>query len=202
MDYIYILSQVCVVISYALLAITYVVKNRKQLLILNFGSLIATAVGYALLAAWTGMVMTGVAAIRNIIFLIQNRKTKSNKITWVDVLILLGLVAISVLFTIFTYDGFLSLLSVFATLLYTVSVWQKNTTVYKFLGIPVSALWIGYNIYVNSIFGIILESLLLFSVIVGIIITFVKDKNVTKYVEKQEKDGEENDMISKDNETH
>lgn len=172
----YIISQIFVIISYFLLAITYAVKNRKQILIYNFGSLIATAVGYALLSAWTGMAMVGVAVIRNIIFLIQNKQGKSEQITRVDVFILLGLITITAILTAFTYDGLLSLLSVFATLLYTFSVWQKNTTTYKWLGIAVSVLWICYNIYVKSLFGIILESALLLCVIVGIIMTVVKNK--------------------------
>lgn len=71
---------------------------------------------------------------------------------------------------IITYDGFFSLLSVFATMLYTYFVWQKNTTTYKLLGIPIGILWIAYNIYIFSIFGIILETILLICSISGYIL--------------------------------
>lgn len=67
----------------------------------------------------------------------------------------------------FTYDGFLSLLSVFATMLYTYSIWQKKTSIYKILGLPIGILWIAYNIYIMSIFGIILETILTISAIYG-----------------------------------
>ena len=82
--------------------------------------------------------------------------------------------------TVFTYDGYLSLLSVFATMIYTYSVWQKKTIVYKLLGIPVGVLWILYNIYVKSIFGVILESILLIASITGYIAELSGKKNIEK----------------------
>lgn len=165
----YILSQVFIIISYALVAMTYVSKSRKAILAYNLIGLIASGLSYTFLSAWTGLAMAGVAMLRNIIFLIQNRKEKSEKITWVDWIILGVLVAVSVVSAVFTYDGFLSLLSVFATMLYTLSVWQKNTKVYKFMGIPVSILWISYNIFIRSLFGILLEVALFVVEIIGII---------------------------------
>ena len=61
-------------------------------------------------------------------------------------------------------------------MLYTYSVWQKKTSIYKLLGIPVGILWILYNIYVQSIFGIILESLLLICSTTGYILEVKKNK--------------------------
>lgn len=165
----YILSQVFIIISYALVAMTYVSKSRKAILAYNLIGLIASGLSYTFLSAWTGLAMAGVAMLRNIIFLIQNKKDKSEKITWVDWLILGFLIAVSAVSAVFTYDGFLSLLSVFATMGYTLSVWQKNTKVYKFMGIPVSILWIAYQAFIRSLFGIILESALFVVEIIGII---------------------------------
>lgn len=158
----YILSQVFTIINYALLGVTYYAKDRKKILIISFLSIIATAISYILLDAWTGVVMCVVALIRNIIFYIDEKKNgKRETINKKDVVILIILYSITIIFTVFTYDGFLSLLSVIATMIYTFSVWQKKTKVYKLLGIPVGILWILYNIYVKSIFGIILETILL-----------------------------------------
>lgn len=159
---IYILSQVFTVVTYGLLGATYYAKDRKKILILSFLSLIANGIAYLLLNAWSGLAMCAVALIRNIIFLIDEKKNgKREEITKKDIIILVVLYIISVVSAIFTYEGFLSLLSVIATMLYTFSVWQKKTNVYKLLGIPIGILWIAYNIYVMSIFGIILETILL-----------------------------------------
>ena len=167
----YVASQVVTIISYLFLALTYYAKNRKRILILSFLSLIVTGVAYILLNAWTGLAMCIVAIIRNIIFIIDEKVNgKSNKINKKDIIIIVILFVISIISAIFTFDGILSLLSVAATMLYTYSVWQKNTKLYKFLGIPIGILWIAYNLYVKSLFGIILESTLLICSIVGYIL--------------------------------
>lgn len=163
---IYVLSQVLVIINYVLLIISYQLKNRKTILIVNFVSTISISIAYLLLSAYTGFAMAIVSIIRNIIFLANNKKRK--KITKKDVNILLLLCAISVLFTVFTYDGFFSLMPLVATILYTYSIWQKDTKVYKILGIPVCLAAITYNIYINSIFGIIFEICLAISAIIGL----------------------------------
>ena len=158
----YILSQVFTILNYIFLASTYLLKSRKKILIINFISLIANALAYIFLNAWTGVAMCLVALIRNTIFLIDEHKNKqTDKTTKKDIIILIILYIISIISAIFTFDGYLSLLSVFATMLYTYNEKKKNPQTYKLLGIPVSILWILYNLYVKSIFGIILESILL-----------------------------------------
>ena len=126
------------------------------------------------LSAYSGLAMVVVAIIRNIIFIIDEKKNgKSNKNTTKDYIVLAVLYIISIVFAVFTYNGILSMMSVVATMLYTFSVWQKNTKTYKLLGIPIEAIWIIYNIYIFSIFGIILESVLAVSTIVG----YLREKN-------------------------
>lgn len=173
----YALSQVFTIITYVLLALTYYAKDRKKVLILSFLSLIANGLAYVFLSAWTGLAMCAVALIRNIIFLIdENKNGKRETINKKDVVILVILYIISIISAVYTYDGFFSLLSVFATMLYTYSVWQKKTNIYKLLGIPIGILWILYNIYVKSIFGIILETILLICSITGYLLEIKKHK--------------------------
>ena len=164
----YVMSQVFTILTYVLLAITYYAKNRKTVLVISFLSIIANAVAYILLNAYTGLAMCVVALIRNIYFMVDEQKNGKNdeikKKDIVALIIIYGMIAIS---TVFTYEGFLSLLSVFATMLYTYSVWQKKTLVYKLCGIPVGVLWILYNLYVKSVFGVILEAILLVSSMIG-----------------------------------
>lgn len=167
-DVTYIVSQVFTILMYVLLAITYYVKNRKTVLIISFLSLIANAIAYILLNAYTGLAMCIVALVRNIYFLMDERKFgKRDEITKKDVGVLIIIYLAIVISTLFTYEGFLSLLSVFATMLYTYSVWQKKTSVYKLCGIPVGILWVLYNLYVKSVFGVILEGALLVCSIIG-----------------------------------
>lgn len=178
-DLAYILSQVFIIINYILLALTYYAKDRKKVLILSFSSIIATGMSYIFLNAWSGLAMCVIALIRNIIFLLDEKKNgKRDTIDKKDIFILIILYSISIISAILTYNGFLSLLSVFGTMLYTYSVWQKKTIIYKLLGIPVGILWILYNLYIMSIFGIILETILLICSITGYVLEIRNKKTV------------------------
>lgn len=77
------------------------------------------------------------------------------------VLALIGVLAI------LTYDGPLSLLSVAATVLYEISIWQKSTKIYKFLGIPVAGCWMAYNGVVGSLFGVVCEMVMFATSVYG-----------------------------------
>lgn len=166
----YIISQVFIIFNYIFLGITYQLKNRKYILIFNILSLTSVGIGYLLLNAKTGLAMAIVSIIRNIIFMYDEKiHGKSLKINKNDICILLFIYALCIILAILTYSGPLSLLSVAATMLFTYSVWQKNTKTYKWLGIPVCIIWLSYNIYIKSLFGIILELVLMISAVIGII---------------------------------
>ncbi len=180
----YILSQVFILINYAFLIMTYQSKSRKHILIFNFCALSATAISYIFLSAYSGLAMAIIAIIRNIIFIIDEKKNgKSNKNGTKDYIILAVLYAISIISAIFTYNGILSMMSVVATMLYTYSVWQKSTKVYKILGLPIGIIWLIYNIYIMSIFGIIMEAVLAISAIIG----YVKERKKTEIKNEDKK---------------
>lgn len=187
----YVLSQVFIIINYLFLIMTYQSKSRKQILILNFGALIATGISYLFLSAYSGLAMSVIAMIRNIIFMIDEKKHgKKDKNGTRDYLILAILYVISIISAILTYNGILSMMSVLATMLYTYSVWQKNTKVYKALGIPIGIMWLIYNISIFSVFGIILESVLAISSVIGYIRENKKENTmelVYKKITKSEK---------------
>ena len=165
----YYVSQIFVILGYIFLGVTYLLKKRSVILQISLLSLVSTLLGYAFLSAHVGMAMMFVAICRNIIFCVQDVKVKSFENKKNDLFILLFLYLITIILAVFTYEGLFSLLSVLATMVYTYSIWQKNSMVYKILGIPASLLWVCYNIFVNSLFGIILESLLVICEIIGVI---------------------------------
>ena len=173
----YVISQIFVIINRLFLVASYQLKNRRNILIVSFLALLANGVVYLLLSAWSGLAMVFVAMVRNIIFMIDEKKNgKSDKTTKKDIIILIILYIISIISAIFTYEGILSMMSVIATMLYTYSVWQKKTNVYKILGIIIDIVWIIYNIYICSIMGIILNISLLVSASIGLI----RENNIYK----------------------
>ena len=169
----YIISQIFIIINYLICIVNYQQKNRKTILLLNIISTIATAISYILLGAYSGLAMTAIATMRNILFLINGQKKKSLKR---DILTLIMIYTATIYLASLTYTGILSMMTVAATVIYTYSVWQKNTKVYKLLGIPVGIVAIIYNIYILSIFGVIFETLITISAILG----YIKDKKKVK----------------------
>ena len=172
----FILSQIFVAIQYIILIFSYCTKNRKTLLVINFASNISIAISFILLGAWSGFASSMVALIRMIVLLIKNRysKTDNEKITKADVFILIFLILLCIAAALITYQGPLSLLSILGTMIVTISLWQKNVTVYKILGIPNSICWFIYNIFIWSPLAFILESVLFVVIIVSLIIHVVK----------------------------
>lgn len=165
----YIVAQVLTVVMYLITASSYFGKHRRVVLIMNIVATASVMVAYVLMNAWTGVAMCFVALVRSFYLAFDARKHgRRMKIRRSDVVFLVLIYILTILVTIPTYDGcFWSLLTVFATAIYSFSLWQKNLRIYKFCGIPSGALWVGYNIYIQSFMGIILESALLVVAVAG-----------------------------------
>ena len=164
MEVSYIISQIFVIIQYLFFVLTYHTKTKKQILIFNTIACASSALSFMFLSAYSGCVMSLLAVLRNYLFYMQDEKKDINNL--IIVLVILAFLSI------ITYDGILSLMPSIGTLLYTISVWQSNRKVYRMFGIPIEISWLIYHIYVLSIFGIILETILFIAVVIGIIKEF------------------------------
>lgn len=171
----YILAQICTIITYLFLALTYFPKKRSTIMLFAILSTIFNAIVYFFLNAYSGLAMCGVALLKNIIFLID-AKEENNKITKKDVFILIFLYCITIIFAIFTYEVFFSLLSVFANSIYLYACWQKSPTIYKILGIPTEICWILYNIYIQSLLLSALETIVFICTIIGYLLEIKKGR--------------------------
>lgn len=172
----YILSQIFVVLCYGCLAATYAIKNRYVLLSVSVAAIVFNGISYTLLGAWAGLAVTIVALIRNIIFMIQEKFEGDKDYTVADWIVLVVLMMISATFAYYTFDGWLSLFSVFSSVLYTISVWQHNISIYKILGLISSICSIVYFVFIWSLFGFILETAMFVFMVIATIIYFVKLK--------------------------
>lgn|GEM_PF-2056121 len=183
----FVLSQVFTLFSYVAIALSYMVKKREHVLLLSLANTISFFLAGLLLilhgttAAWTMFGSVGIAMVRNIAFLIKDRATaKKNaengvvaakkKITPFDtavlVLVVLATLTISIVVNVLDpdmmlTDRFMSFFPAFATIVFSVSVYQNNIKIYRILAIPTSLFWLIYLIYVVSPVGILLESVLL-----------------------------------------
>lgn len=171
MDLTYVLSQICAIIAVILLGITYCVKDKKIVLLLAISFATFYGIQYLLLNAITGFFMNLVSIIRNIWFYINYKNKRKNSI-----FVLISLFIITITLGLISYKDIFSILPIIATLIYTYSIWQDDIKLYRWLAIPMSLSWLGYNIYSRTLFGVINECILLIVEIIGII-RIKKQKN-------------------------
>lgn len=188
MELTYLLSQVFIVIAYSLFGLTYFAANRKTILVCNSFSLVAEGIGYVLLFAWSGVAMVIIAGIRNVLFFGQSKlcekKPELKKYEWVSLVIvwMLGIFG-----AVITWNGILGTFAIIACMIYTFSIWQKSDRVYDVLGIFSCIFLLIYNIVINSLFGIILEAMLLAWVIFAAVSGFnVRDFRQKRNNKKKE----------------
>ncbi len=175
---IYIISQIITVVYYAILSLSYLLKDRRKILIANLIAHIGQTTAMVMLNGYTGAAMSAIMILRDLTILIQEiKKSKSKAINEkIDLIILIITVILIIALTILTYNGPLSLLSVVATLITTFALWQKDVKRYKLLGLIAGILWLLYNIFIMSIMGIILELILVICSMIGYIKDVKKQK--------------------------
>ena len=167
----YIASQIVIIFVYIFLSSTYCLKNRKAILACSFISNFLNAIAFILLNAYTSAAMCAISIFRDILFIIDQKiNGKSDKIAKKDIALLAVIYGISAVSIILTYKGPLSLLYACGSMLYTFSIWQKNTKLYRFLGIPVTLIVICDSINIKSVFGVILQCVVLITSIRGYIV--------------------------------
>lgn len=186
MELAYICSQILTAIEYGLLGATYLSKRRRLIIVLDIFSMLAGIIAYILLGADLGMGMSIVIFLANFYYLYTDVKRKKKNQTTLSDRIFLSVVLLAIaVITFLTFDGPLSLLSVAATVMYEISIWQKSTKVYKFLGIFVALCWMLYNGVVFSVVGVFFEAIMLTTSIIGYIRELQSQKS--KKVKKNKK---------------
>ena len=152
-------------IAWAFLIGSYWKNKNDGLLVLQVISCIFFILNYLFLGAFTGLSVIIFEIIRDLFYI----KLKNDKKFFCFTLPIYALIGY------FTYDGFGSLFSIFASVCDGYALTHHGKKV-VFLGLLVYVLWLIYDIYVFSIFSVIAESILIIS---NLIILF-KTKDVRK----------------------
>ena len=163
----YWISQVFVLFAYIMCGATFFVKKRSYVLVLSTGVCISFSIAYVFLSAWTGIAMNVISMLRNLVFFLVAKYASNNK-KW-NYFQLALILLLMVIFAVVTYDGILSLAAVFASMIYTYAVWNEKSKYYKIFAITSSIAWIVYNIFIYSILGIILETVMVICAVIGLI---------------------------------
>ena len=144
--------------------LSFQMKNRKNLLILQSVSLVLFAIQYYLTGAYTGVILEGVCIARNVTYYFRN---KHKFLDSIYIPIIFSTLAIIV--GIFTYANWTSIIPVVANILQTIGLYikrERDNRIFFLIGSP---LWLTYN-FINGVwFGVITEFLNIISIVVSII---------------------------------
>ena len=95
-------------------------------------------------------------------------------------------VLVYIILMVITYEGFISVFSLLAAMIYTIFCWNGDVKTIRYIGIFTNVLWLIYNIFVKSYAGAMAN----FISIVSTFIAVLKNKNSKTFeIEKGIKDG-------------
>ena len=127
---------------------------------------ILNLIHYLLLGAFSGCITKLLAIFRDYFIILKEKNKKLSNSVYLIVFILLYIIA-----TIFTYNGFLSILPLVAAIIYIIFIWNGNEVIIKKIAFFCYFLWLIYNIFVLSIAGIVSNIISIISTLIAIINT-------------------------------
>ena len=145
-----ILAQVLASFAILFWVISILLKNKKNILLMQVIANGIYGIEYLLLGAFSAASMNFLSFLRLLVYYFYaSLNIKMPK--W----ILFVFIALVLLFGIITYDGLISLLPIIITVLYTYAFWQNNLNVARIIYIVAAIIWIYYNYEVGAYVGII-----------------------------------------------
>ncbi len=145
-----ILAQVLALFAILFWVISILLKNKKNILLMQVIANGIYGIEYLLLGAFSAASMNFLSFLRLLVYYFYTLlNIKISK--W----ILFVFIALVLLFGIITYDGLISLLPIIITVLYTYAFWQNNLNVARIIYIVAAIIWIYYNYEVGAYVGII-----------------------------------------------
>ena len=168
--WVYYLGQAIGGIGVILFFTSYLLKNQKQLLLLQTIANGVMFVHYLLIGATSGYVLAIVSIARNIVFYFRDRKYLSS------ILIPIAFAVIITVVGAFSWQGYYSLFLIVGLAANTIFLSVKNINIVRISVMFTCALILTYNAFVFSIPGMINEAVSIIGAIVGLITYCIKNK--------------------------
>ena len=165
----YILSQVFSACAYIIFPLTFLTRNKKNILLLNILNSVFYLLSYLFLAGYSGVIVNAISIVRGITFFIVGelyQKKEYYSLTFFVV----ATITLSIVF----YRSWIDILPMIAGVSFTYAIWQKNVEVYRWIVVIGSVLWITYNVLIFSIVGMIGEVACLVVETIILIVYYVK----------------------------
>jgi hypothetical protein len=155
--------QVLGIIGLIFYAVSFQMKTKENLLIMQVISNVFTTIQFALTMAVTGAVQTLLGVIRGIVFyFFKKRNLNPNKIVLIifEIAIIFG--------TIFTWNGILSLLPLIGMTANLYGQWQNNMKIVRICAVISAVLWSVYAFYTGVYTAMLTEIFKMASGLIGL----------------------------------
>lgn len=156
--------QVIGFVAVAFFILSYQMKSNKLLFLFQLIGCSIFVVQFGILGAYTGALSLMINILRNVLLL------KADVWTWVrNKKTMMGILVLLTAFTIWTWNGWISLLPLASVGVTTVGYWTDNAQrirLSQLMGSPCTLL---YDVLIHSWGGVLSESITLISIIVSII---------------------------------
>ena len=155
--------QILGIIGLIFYAVSFQMKTKENLLIMQVISNVFTTIQFVLTMAVTGAVHTLLGVIRGIVFyFFKKRDLNPNKIALVifEIAIILG--------TIFTWSGMLSILPLIGMTANLYGQWQNNMKIVRICAVISAILWSVYAFYTGVYTAMLTEIFKMASSLIGL----------------------------------
>ena len=125
----------------------------------------AFGIQYLLLGGYTGAVLNLVGIFRNLIFTYLGKRDMQKELKYARI----GLGALFAVLGLLSWEGYISILIIFAKVLSTLAYGTTNMKKMRMMISVTCVCWICYNFYVGSVAGVISDACILVSVIIVMI---------------------------------
>ena len=160
----YLIAQGIGIAAILLAYFVYTTRSRKILITLKFLTDLLWGLHYFLLGAFSGALMNVVNMIREVIFQQKCSKKWAKSPLWAVVFVIMSLIS-----TLISWQGPISLLPALGSSIAVVGLWCSDTAHIRAFSFPGVFLWLIYSILTRSYTHMISNLITLLSIAVGII---------------------------------
>lgn len=165
----YMIGQVAGMVTVLLGFINYQVKTRERVLYIHIATALCFVVHYLLLGAYVGMTMNIIGVIRNVVFYFVGKKGKVAR-GWV-----LGFAGAMAVMGIVAWESWYSVFALVGLVINSCAMSFSNPNNIRKSILVTSPMVIVYNLFVHSWGGVIYETVVILSSVMGIL-RFGKEK--------------------------
>lgn len=168
-----VLVQLIGAVGYSLLAISYLRKNKKQILFMQIFAYIFFVIHYYLLNGSTGAIcnLIGLVALI-VIYLFEKYKLKNKS------LIVMFFILLILVINIVAFQNIFSIFPMVASIIVILSFLVDDENIIRIIGIVAAICWLIYAIVYKSYSAMVFEVIILFNAFVSL----VRDVNNKKII--------------------